>query len=118
MREGDNDAKTPPKDTYTHDNMANKAAATTAASSTAATKKKDAKKNAKTKPPPIDVDDYLPPIVLVMTILACSGFVFVYSFRDVFATGRNIGGTPDEVFLVRVYLLLLSICSFASPLDV
>jgi len=103
VREDDNDAKTPPKDTYTHDNMANKAAATTAASP-ATTKKKDSNANAKTKPPPIDVDDHLPPIVLVMTILACSGFVFVYSFRDVFATGRNIGGTPDEVFLVRVFV--------------
>jgi len=43
--------------------------------------------------------DHLPPIVLVFTVLACSGFLFVYAFRDVFATGRNIGGVPDEAYL-------------------
>jgi hypothetical protein len=43
----------------------------------------------------------LPPIALVFTIIACSGFLFVFSFRDVFATGRIIGGSMDEAMLVR-----------------
>jgi hypothetical protein len=47
-----------------------------------------------------DVNDHLPPIFLVFTVLACSGFVFMYSFRDVFATGRVIGGVRDHAYLV------------------
>jgi hypothetical protein len=43
----------------------------------------------------------LPPIALVLTIIACSGFLFIFSFRDVFATGRIIGGSMDEAMLVR-----------------
>lgn len=43
--------------------------------------------------------DHLPPILLVFTVMACSGFLFVYAFRDVFATGRNIGGVRDEAYL-------------------
>ena len=42
----------------------------------------------------------LPPIGLVFTVIACSGFLFVFSFRDVFATGRVIGGSSDEALLV------------------
>jgi hypothetical protein len=48
--------------------------------------------------------DHLPPIFLIFTVMACSGFLFVYSFRDVFATGRNIGGTYDHAYLVRIYM--------------
>jgi len=48
----------------------------------------------------IDVaSDHLPPILLVFTVMVCSGFLFVYAFRDVFATGRNIGGVHDESYL-------------------
>jgi hypothetical protein len=47
--------------------------------------------------------DHLPPIFLIFTVMACSGFLFVYSFRDVFATGRNIGGAYDHAYLVRIY---------------
>mmetsp|Transcript_19843 Transcript_19843/g.43071 ORF Transcript_19843/g.43071 Transcript_19843/m.43071 type:complete len:391 (+) Transcript_19843:152-1324(+) len=43
--------------------------------------------------------DHLPPILLVFTVMVCSGFLFVYAFRDVFATGRNIGGVHDESYL-------------------
>lgn len=46
------------------------------------------------------ISDHLPPFFLVLTVLACSGFLFVYAFRDVFATGRNIGGIHDEAYLV------------------
>lgn len=43
--------------------------------------------------------DHLPPIFLVLIVMACSGFLFVYAFRDVFATGRNIGGARDYAYL-------------------
>ena len=49
----------------------------------------------------VDISDHLPPLVLVFTVMACSGFLFMYAFRDVFATGRNIGGDVDEAYLVR-----------------
>ncbi|KAL3944597.1 MAG: hypothetical protein SGBAC_001309 [Bacillariaceae sp.] len=45
------------------------------------------------------VTEHLPPIGLVFTVIACSGFLFVFSFRDVFATGRIIGGASDEALL-------------------
>ena len=44
--------------------------------------------------------DHLPPMGLVFTVIVCSGFLFVYAFRDVFATGRNIGGNMDRAVLV------------------
>jgi hypothetical protein len=47
-----------------------------------------------------DVNDHLPPIFLVFTVMVCSGFLFMYSFRDVFATGRTIGGFRDHAYLV------------------
>jgi len=47
----------------------------------------------------VDASGHLPPMVLVITVLCCSGFLFVYAFRDVFATGRNIGGDRDEAYL-------------------
>lgn len=47
------------------------------------------------------VAEHLPPLPLVFTIIACSGVLFVFSFRDVFATGRNVGGEMDEAMLVR-----------------
>ena len=50
----------------------------------------------------VDISGHLPPLGLVLTVMACSGFLFVYAFRDAFATGRNIGGDPDEAFLVRL----------------
>ena len=47
------------------------------------------------------VDEYLPPIGLVFSVLLCSGFLFMFAFRDVFATGKVIGGTYDQAMLVR-----------------
>ena len=66
----------------------------------------------------VDVSDHLPPLVLVFTVMLCSGFLFMYAFRDVFATGRNIGGDVDEAFLVsRVNeLLILDKCWIMLPL--
>jgi hypothetical protein len=54
-----------------------------------------------TSPNKEDVNDHLPPILLVFTVVACSGFLFMYAFRDVFATGRTIGGDWDDAYLVR-----------------
>ena len=48
------------------------------------------------------IEEHLPPIGLVFTIIACSGFLFMFAFRDVFATGRNIGGAMDDAYLVRL----------------
>lgn len=50
--------------------------------------------------------EHLPPIGLVFTIVACSGFLFIFSFRDVFATGRVIGGSMDEAMLVSQHFSL------------
>lgn len=63
------------------------------------------KTNANTMSPPTVkkelIEEHLPPICLVFTVIACSGFLLMFSFRDVFATGRNIGGAMDEAYLVR-----------------
>ncbi len=56
----------------------------------------------RTSPPKDDVNDHLPPIILVFTVMACSGFLFMYAFRDVFSTGRTIGGAWDDAYLVRI----------------
>ena len=63
----------------------------------------------------IDVaSDHLPPIFLVFTVMACSGFLFVYAFRDVFATGRIVGGVYDNAYLVRLYLFLSLLRLYSS----
>jgi len=49
------------------------------------------------------IADHLPPIALVFAILACSGFLFIFAFRDAFATGRPIGGEMEAAFLVSSY---------------
>jgi hypothetical protein len=48
------------------------------------------------------IAEHLPPIALVFAVVACSGFLFVFAFRDVFATGRNIGGNLDAAYLVSL----------------
>lgn len=58
-------------------------------------------KNGAAPPAEMDVQDHLPPLGLVFTVIACSGFLFMFAFRDVFATGRTIAGPMDEAFLVR-----------------
>mmetsp|Transcript_123813 Transcript_123813/g.346726 ORF Transcript_123813/g.346726 Transcript_123813/m.346726 type:complete len:237 (-) Transcript_123813:622-1332(-) len=45
------------------------------------------------------IEEHLPPIALVFAVVACSGFLFMFAFRDVFATGRNIGGDMDAAYL-------------------
>jgi hypothetical protein len=50
--------------------------------------------------------EHLPPIGLIFTVIICSGFLFMFAFRDVFATGRNIGGSMDEAMLVGSKLKL------------
>lgn len=56
--------------------------------------------------------DHLPPIFLIFTVMVCSGFLLVYSFRDVFATGRNIGGAYDHAYLVRRRIAF--VCAFLT----
>jgi hypothetical protein len=72
-------------------------------------RQKDAKDNVRgkkdkpaeaTAPKLVVVDDYLPPLGLVLTVLACSGLLWVFGLRDVLATGRNIAGPWDEAMLV------------------
>ena len=48
------------------------------------------------------IAEHLPPIGLVFSVIACSGFLFVYSFRDVFATGKIVGGSMDAAMQVRL----------------
>jgi hypothetical protein len=52
------------------------------------------------------IAEHLPPLGLVFSVIACSGFLFVFAFRDVFATGKIVGGAMDEAMLVGQ----LSIC--------
>ena len=52
--------------------------------------------------------EHLPPIGLVFVVIACSGFLLMFAFRDIFATGRIIGGAMDEAMLVRH---ILSFCN-------
>ena len=49
--------------------------------------------------------DHLPPMGLVFTVIVCSGFLFVYAFRDIFSTGRIIGGNMDKAMLVCIIYL-------------
>jgi hypothetical protein len=44
---------------------------------------------------------HLPPLPLILAILACSGAVFVLAMRDFWTTGRNIAGPWDRAMLVR-----------------
>jgi hypothetical protein len=44
---------------------------------------------------------HLPPLPLILAILACSGAVFVLAMRDFWTTGRNIAGPWDQAMLVR-----------------
>lgn len=48
------------------------------------------------------VAEHLPPLVLVLTILLCSGFMFVMGMRDLMATGKIILGESDAAYLVRL----------------
>ena len=45
---------------------------------------------------------HLPPLPLILAIVACSGAVFVLAMRDFWTTGRNIAGPWDRAMLVRL----------------
>jgi hypothetical protein len=45
------------------------------------------------------IEDHLPPLGLVYTVLICSGTMFVLCMRDFLATGRSIGGSWDEAMM-------------------
>ncbi|KAL7580107.1 hypothetical protein ACA910_012868 [Epithemia clementina (nom. ined.)] len=45
-------------------------------------------------------DEHLPPIILLFTVLLCSGFILMFALRDYMMTGRNIFGTMDEAYLI------------------
>jgi hypothetical protein len=51
------------------------------------------------------IAEHLPPIGLVFTVIACSGFLLVFSFRDMFATGKVIGGAMDGAMQVSYVML-------------
>jgi hypothetical protein len=48
------------------------------------------------------VDEHLPPLLLTITVLLCSGALLMFSMRDAIATGKNIAGSWDEAMLVSV----------------
>jgi hypothetical protein len=50
----------------------------------------------------IVIAEHLPPWILTVAILACSGILFVFALRDFWTTGKNIAGGWDESFLVRI----------------
>jgi hypothetical protein len=43
---------------------------------------------------------HLTPLPLVITVLICSGALWVFALRDFIATGRVIGGAMDEAMQV------------------
>ena len=47
------------------------------------------------------IDAHLPPMVLTVAVLVCSGFCFVFALRDFLLTGKNVGGLWDQAMLVR-----------------
>jgi hypothetical protein len=46
-------------------------------------------------------EEHLPPLPLILCILACSGAAFVLAMRDFWTTGRSIAGPWDQAVLVR-----------------
>jgi hypothetical protein len=63
------------------------------------------------------IAEHLPPLALVFTVLACSGILWVFAFRDVFSTGRNIAGSLDEAMLVSQFKLrIYGVVSFQVSL--
>jgi hypothetical protein len=56
------------------------------------------------KPPVVKkevvLEDHLPPLALVFTILVCSGIVWVLGLRDLLATGKPFLGPIDDAYLV------------------
>ena len=47
---------------------------------------------------------HLPPLPLVMTVLICSGFMWMFAFRDMMATGKSLIAPIDNAFLVSLHI--------------
>ena len=50
----------------------------------------------------IILEDHLPPLALVFTILFCSGAAWVLGLRDLLATGKSFLGPIDDAYLVSL----------------
>jgi len=48
------------------------------------------------------VSMHFPPLFLVISILVCSGFMWMVAFRDMMATGKSLFGPMDDAFLVSI----------------
>ena len=48
------------------------------------------------------LEDHLPPLALVFTILICSGAAWVLGLRDLLATGKSFLGPIDAAYLVSL----------------
>ena len=46
------------------------------------------------------VEEHLPPLLLTIIVLLCSGGLLMFSMRDAISTGKNIAGSFDEAMLV------------------
>jgi len=53
---------------------------------------------------------HLAPLPLVLTVLVCSGFMWMLAFRDLMATGRPIMGRMDEAMQVSYHVLAVYKC--------
>lgn len=63
-------------------------------------------------------DEHLPPLLLVLVLMACSGLLWVFALRDFLATGRVIAGSWDsamQVCLINMNVFLFSIHSLTQP---
>jgi hypothetical protein len=63
-------------------------------------------------------DEHLPPLLLVLVVMACSGLLWVFALRDFLATGRVIAGSWDsamQVCLINMNVFLFSIHSLTQP---
>ena len=47
------------------------------------------------------LEAHLPPIGLTVVVFVCSGLLFILALRDFLTTGKNLGGTWDDMYLVR-----------------
>ena len=49
----------------------------------------------------IVLEDHLPPLALVLTVILCSGLAWILGLRDLMATGKPFLGEMDHAYLVR-----------------
>lgn len=63
----------------------------------------------------IVLEDHLPPLGLVLTVILCSGFAWILGLRDLMATGKPFLGEMDHAYLVRFFVCMCHrICEFMS----